>query len=261
MSRTNPTSRGTPDSMGGEPSNSTHRHAYGKRRDQPDTTDGPASVFDGIVVGERVDVRLSASPQVAPRTGVSRASRTTTHSTVSPPIRSAGSGTRPRGRWAHPVRPARLDPGRSYMCALDAGTHMSSVAVPNVHAETGFRLCWRVSRTCLRIQTGREYPHGNRLLQGSRPTAFRADRQRNADERPGQSAEVASITALAEHADLPETVRNLRTVADPPRHRQTFSQRCAIGYRCTARCVTRMPSPARNSRARPSWRSAAKMYH
>ena len=39
--------------MGREPSNSKRRHAYGKRRDQPDTTDGPASVFDWIMVGER----------------------------------------------------------------------------------------------------------------------------------------------------------------------------------------------------------------
>jgi hypothetical protein len=47
-----PDVEGTPDFMGRKPSTRTRRHANGKRRDQPDTTDGPAA-FDWIVVGER----------------------------------------------------------------------------------------------------------------------------------------------------------------------------------------------------------------
>ncbi|SEB32696.1 hypothetical protein SAMN04490239_0546 [Rhodococcus koreensis] len=45
-------------------------------------------------------------------------------------------GTRPRPD--NRSGPARSTRPRSSMCAIDAGTHFSSVAVPNVHAENGF---------------------------------------------------------------------------------------------------------------------------
>jgi hypothetical protein len=92
------------------------------------------------------------------------------------------------------------------MCAIDAGTHISSVAVPKVHAETEFRLVWCVSRTYLQIE---KKPTANThtvtgYYRAVGPPRFELLVRRNADERPGQSAEVASVTALAEHADLPE---------------------------------------------------------
>ena len=101
--------------MGGEPSNSTHRHAYGKRRDRrtPQTDRHRCSMgswwASGSMFACRLHRRWRPVRVFRGRVGRRRIRRCRRRSvrlarTVAP------------GRSAHPVRPTRFDPGPT--CAL-----------------------------------------------------------------------------------------------------------------------------------------------
>ncbi|PBC35268.1 hypothetical protein CJ179_49495 [Rhodococcus sp. ACS1] len=102
--------------MGGEPSTSKCRHANGKRRDQPDTTDRPASVFDGIMGGERRMFACGFTAGGVPYGCFEDVSDDDAFDGVTAdPF--GWPGTRPRaGRC---ILSGPLDSTRSYMCALD----------------------------------------------------------------------------------------------------------------------------------------------